>query len=114
MATTKLNILRDINGIPSYTLQQSTVTYTSLMSANTAQSVVAPTDAPGYIVVIGISNGADVLVSVNGAAVIPTSTFSTSTSAVNKAQTYVKSGGTVSVITPEDDVICGLEFYAIQ
>ena len=114
MATTKLNILRDINGIPSYTLQQSTVAYTVLLSANTAQNVTAPTDAPGYMVVIGVSNGADILVSVNGTAVIPTGAISSSTTAVNKAQTYVKSGGVVSVITPEDDVICGLEFYAIQ
>ena len=114
MSTTKLQIIPDINGIPSYTLPQSSVIYTGLLAANVAQSVTAPTDASRYMVRIGVSNGADVLVSVNGTATIPSSTISVSTTEINIAQTYVSSGGTVSVITPEDDVIVSLGFYAIQ
>ena len=111
--TTKLNIIRDIGGIPSYTLPQSNVIYTALLSANTEQHVTAPIDAPQYVVVIGLSNGSDVMVSVNGTAAIPVGAFGASTSEVNIAQTYVKAGGTVSVISPEDDVIISLAFYAV-
>lgn len=114
MSTTKLQIIPDINGKPSYTLPQSNVIYTGLLAANVAQSVTAPTDSSRYMVRIGVSNGADVLVSVNGTATIPTGAISASATEVNIAQTYVTSGGTVSVITPEDDVIVSLGFYAIQ
>ena len=114
MSTTKLQIIPDINGKPTYTLPQSNVIYTGVLAANVAQSVTAPTDASRYMVRIGVSNGADVLVSVNGAATVPSSTIATSTTEVNIAQTYVTSGGTVSVITPEDDVIVSLGFYAVQ
>lgn len=114
MSTTKLVIIPDINGKPSYTLQQSNVIYSGLLSAEVAQNITAPTDASKYMVRIGVSNGADVLVSVNGTATIPSSSLAASTSEVNIAQTYVNSGGTVSVITPEDDVILTMGFYAVQ
>jgi hypothetical protein len=111
--TTKLNIIRDIGGVPSYTLQQSTVIYTGSLTAHVAQSVVAPTDALSYMVRIGVSNGADVFVSVNGTAVIPTGAPSLSTTELNIAQTYVAAGGTVSIITDTTGVCYSLGFYAI-
>ncbi len=114
MSTTKLQIIPDINGKPSYTLQQSNVIYSGLLAADVAQSVTAPTDASMYMVRIGVSNGADILVSVNGTAAVPSSTLALDTSEVNIAQTYVNAGGTVSVITPEDDVIVTMGFYAVQ
>ena len=113
MATTKLNILRDINGIPSYTLPQSTVIYTGLLSANVAQSVTAPTDAAKYMIRISVSNGSDILVSVTGTAAIPTGSPTASSTEINIAQTYIGAGETISVISPEDDVIYSLGFYAI-
>jgi hypothetical protein len=114
MSTTKLQIIPDINAVPSYTLPQSNVIYTGLLAANVAQSVTAPTDASRYMVRIGVSNGSDILVSVNGTAAVPTDTLDAATTEVNIAQTYVSSGGTVSVITPDDNVIVSLGFYAIQ
>jgi len=114
MSTTKLQIIPDINGKPTYTLPQSNVIYSGLLSADVAQNVTAPTDFPRYMVRVGVSNGADVLISVNGTATVPSSSLSLSTSEVNIAQTYVSSGGTVSVITPEDDVIVTMGFYAVQ
>lgn len=113
MNTTKLNIIRDIGGIPSYTLQQSTLIYTGKLTAHVAQSVVAPTDALSYMVRIGASNGGDIFVSVNGAAVMPTGAPSTSTTELNIAQTYVAAGGTVSIITDTDGICYSLGFYAI-
>ena len=113
MATTKLLIIPDISGKPSYTLQQSNVIYTGLLSAGVAQSITAPTDAAQYMVRISISNGADVLVSVNGAAAIPVGAFGTSTTEINIAQTYVAAGGTVSLISPQSNVICSVGFYAV-
>lgn len=112
MTCTKLNIIKDMNGIPSYALPQSNVIYTGLLTANTAQNIVAPTDATTYLVRIGVSNGADIFVSVNGTATVPTGAPSLSTTEVNIAQTYVASGGTVSVITTEDSVSYSLGFYA--
>jgi len=114
MSTTKLQIIPDINGKPTYTLPQSNIIYSGLLAADVAQSVTAPTDASRYMVRIGVSNGADILVSVNGTAAVPTSSLSLSTSEANIAQTYVNAGGTVSVITPEDDVIVTMGFYAVQ
>lgn len=114
MSTTKLVIIPDINGKPSYTLQQSNVIYTGLLAANVAQSVTAPTDASRYMVRIGVSNGSDILVSVNGTATIPTGVFGSSTTEINIAQTYVSAGGVISVITPEDNVMVSLGFYAVQ
>ena len=114
MSTTKLQIIPDINHVPSYTLPQSNVIYSGLLVANAAQGVTAPTDASRYMVRIGVSNGADIYVSVNGTATIPISAASTSTTEVNIAQTYVNAGGTVSVITTEDSVKFSLGFYAIQ
>jgi hypothetical protein len=111
---TKLVIVKDINGIPSYTLQQSNVTYTALLTANVEQHVTAPLDCPTYMVRIGLSNGADIMVSVNGTATIPTGAVSTSTTEVNIAQTYVSAGGTVSVISPQSNVACSLAFYAVS
>lgn len=113
MSTTKLNIIPDINGRPSYALQQSNVIYTGLLTANAAQSVIAPTDSAAYLVRIGVSNGADIYVSVNGAATVPTGSPTSSTTEVNIAQTYVSAGGTVSVITTEDSVSYSLGFYAV-
>jgi hypothetical protein len=113
MVTTKLNIIRDIGGIPSYTLQQSNYIYTGLLTASTPQSVTAPSDASRYMVRIGVSNGADILVSVNGTATIPTGAPSLSTTEVNIAQTYVAAGGTVSVVSPQSAVAYSLGFYAI-
>ena len=72
MTTTKLQIIPDINGKPTYTLPQSNVIYTGVLAANVAQSVTAPTDASRYMVRIGVLNGGDVLVSVNGTATVPT------------------------------------------
>lgn len=112
MTTTRLNIIKDMNGIPSYALPQSNVIYTGLLTANTAQNIVAPTDAITYLVRIGVSNGADIFVSVNGTATVPTGAPSLSTTEVNIAQTYVASGGTVSVITTEDSVSYSLGFYS--
>lgn len=111
--TTKLNIIRDISGVPSYTLPQSNVCYTALLAANVEQHVVAPLDAPRYMVRIGISNGADVMVAVNDTAAIPGGAFSASDSELNIAQTYVEAGGTVSVISPTDDVIVSIAFYGV-
>lgn len=113
MSTTKLNIMRDITGLPSYTLQQSTVIYTGKLSASVAQSVTAPSDSPAYMVRIGVAAGCNIFVSVNGTATIPTGLPGTSTTEVNIAQTYVGSGGTVSVISDSDDVYYSLGFYAI-
>jgi hypothetical protein len=61
---------------------------------------------------IGVMNAADIYVSVNGAAAIPTGAVSTSTTEVNIAQTYVASGGTVSVISPQNNTAYSLGFYA--
>jgi hypothetical protein len=113
MATTKLNIIRDIAGVPSYTLQQSNVIYNGLLSANTEQHVTAPSDASAYMVRVSVSNGADILISVNGTATIPTGLPTLSTSEINIAQTYVGAGGVVSVISPQDDVIYSLGFHAV-
>lgn len=112
--TTKLNIIKDMNGIPSYALAQSNYIYTGLLTASTPQSVTAPTDALRYMVRIGAANGADILVSVNGTATIPSGVPSASTTEVNIAQTYVSAGGTVSIISPEDDVIYSMGFYAVS
>ena len=112
--TTKLTIIKDINGVPSYTLQQSSVIYSGLLVANAAQSVTAPTDASRYMVRIGVSNGADIYVSVNGTATVPIGAVAPSTTEMNIAQTYVAAGGTVSVITTEDSVKFSMGFYAIQ
>ena len=111
---TKLQIIKDLNSIPSYALPQSNYIYTGLLTANTAQSVTAPTDAPYYLVRVGVSNGADIFVSVNGTAAVPTGVPALSTTEVNIAQTYVAAGGTVSVITTEDSVSYSLGFYSVQ
>lgn len=110
--TTKLQIIKDINGIPTYALPQSDYIYTGLLTANTAQSITAPADAARYLVRVGVSNGADIFVSVNGTATVPTGAPALSTTEVNIAQTYVGSGGTVSVITTQDSVSYSLGFYA--
>lgn len=114
MSTTKLQIIPDISGKPTYTLPQSNVIYTGLLAANVAQSVTAPTDSPRYMVRIGVSNGSDIMVSVSGTAAVPIDTLELAITEINIAQTYVSSGGTVSVITPNDNVIVSLGFYAVQ
>jgi hypothetical protein len=114
MATTKLNIIRDINGLPSYTLPQSNIVYADILSANVAQNIVAPTDAAKYMVRVSVSNGSDILISVTGTAAIPNGSATVLGTEINIAQTYVEAGGTVSVISPEDDVIYSLGFYAVE
>jgi hypothetical protein len=59
MSTTKLQIIPDINGRPTYVIPQSNVIYTGLLSASEQQSITAPADAPAYAVIIGVANGAD-------------------------------------------------------
>lgn len=113
MATTKLQIIKDINGVPTYALPQSDYIYTGLLTANTVQSITAPSDAARYLVRIGVSNGADIYVAVNGVATVPTGSPTLSNTEVNIAQTYVSAGGTVSVITTEDSVCYSLGFYAV-
>lgn len=114
MATTKLQIIPDINGKPTYTLPQSNVIYSGLLASGEEQNITAPTDAAMYMVRIGVANGADILVSVNGAAEIPDTSATSSTTEINIAQTYVAAGGTVSVTSPQDDVIFSLGFYAVS
>jgi len=114
MATTRLQIIPDLGGTPTYTLPQSNYIYSGVLSSGVAQNVTAPTDSARYMVRIGVANGADILVSVNGTADIPSEPSVASTTEVNIAQTYVNSGGTVSVISPQDDVIYSLGFYALS
>lgn len=111
--TTKLNIIRDIGGIPSYTLQQSSVIYTGKLTAGVPQSIVAPTDAATYMVRIGVAIGADIFVSVHGTAALPTGSPTLSTTEINIAQTYVAAGGTISIMSDAASAYYSLGFYAV-
>jgi len=114
MATTKLNIIKDINGTVAYLLPQSNALFTAALTANVAQSVTAPTDAIAYGMVVGVSNGIDIYISVNGTATIPTGVFAPSNTAQNIAQRYVNAGDVISFLTPSSGATISVEFYAIQ
>jgi hypothetical protein len=114
MGTTKLSIIRDINGLISYTLPQSNVIYTGLLTINVAQTITAPTDALAYVVRLGSAAGADIFISIGGSATIPTGSPTLSTTEVNIAQFYVDAGETISIISSEDKISYSMGFYAIS
>jgi len=111
--TTALNIIKDINGIPSYTLQQSKVIYTGKLTAGVPQSITAPSDAKYYMVRIGVTIGADIFVSVNGTATLPTGAPTLSATEINIAQTYVAAGGTISIMSDAASAYYSLGFYSV-
>ena len=114
MATTRFNVIKDDNGTVGYLLPQSNTLYSALLVADTPQSITAPTDFPRYGIVIGVSNGVDLYMSVNGTATVPSGSFALGNTSLNIAQRYVAAGDTISFVTPGDGVVVTVEFYAIR
>lgn len=112
--TTKFSMISDINGDVTYTLLQSTVIYSAVMTPDVVQNITAPTEALRYAVRISWTHGSDIYVATDGNdAVIPTTPFALSNTEPNIEQVFVRAGGNVSIVTNTVGARCSVGFYAI-
>ena len=117
MKMTVFNMTRDVNGFNGFGLPFSNSKYQCLLLADVEQMLVVPTtgrsDYPNVLAVFSADPGDSVWVSLNETATVPAGAFAASTSELNPAARYVKSGDVLSFITSDTIDQVGVIFYAV-
>lgn len=115
MGTTKFNMTRDISGQNGFGVMPSNVKKGVLLAQNVAQTFTAPTDYPRYIAIITTTPGANVFAAYNTTATAFSGTAGDVTSELLPVGREVKSGDTISVLTPDAaGAYVGCVFYTVM
>jgi hypothetical protein len=108
--TTKLTILKDVNGNVLYSIPFSNKNYSTSLSANVAQSLAVPGDA--QIAVFSFSGGSDVWVNNTTTAALPGGAFSSSANVLNPVIRPVVGDSTLSFISGGSATV-NVSFYTL-
>jgi hypothetical protein len=98
---TKFLMSRDVAGYNGFGLPMTLDAVSGIMAAGVAQSVAVPDTYPNWIAIFTYTPGASVWVDTFTTAVAPTGAFSATTSELNPAARFVKSGDVLSLITSD-------------
>ena len=116
MSTTKMNMVRDINGYVTFGLSDSNLKYSiALRAADGPQSFTLPADSAFYELNFSIAPGGAVWVSFNGqnAETPVANTFTATNSSLNPVGRRVPKNTVISVVTNDALVEVGIEIYAV-
>lgn len=111
--TTKLNMIRDMNGFNTFGLPFCDDKFSMQLSVGVAQSITVPGNFQKWLAIFFQDSGSNIWVSLNTTATYPTGSVSAATSEENPTARLVIAGDTLSFITPEDGTKCGVCLYAI-
>ena len=113
--TTKMIMIKDINGAVTYGLPfcDAEYSFTGLLAANVAQSVTVPVGSDKYLAIFAYSTGGETWVANNATAVIPSGAVGSSVSQLNPVARQVKAADVLSLITPDTACRFWVAFYAI-
>ena len=99
--STKLSLTRDINSYNAFGIFPTYDIFAGSLAANTAQSIVVPSNQQYWLAIFTFSPGDNVWVDFSGAAAVPTGTVGAVTSVLNPAGRQVLAGSTISFITAD-------------
>lgn len=112
---TKFKMTRDINGYNGFGLVPANNIYGVNLAQNIAQTIVTvPGDFQNWIAIFSVDPGLRIFAAYNTAATSYTGTAGTVTSELNPIAWQVKSGDTISVLTPDTACYVGVKLYAIS
>jgi|SRR6185503_10185011 len=114
----KLNLLRDIQGVPTqanHLRPFAPVRESVTLSASTAASFTVPASHQNWALFISCSPTVSVWVSINSTAAVPAgATFAATTSVKNPPGLLVQAGDVISVISATASTDVGLELYPLS
>jgi len=112
--TTKLVLVKDINGNVTYGIPVSDSAYNTTLMSGTAQNFPVP--ATATLALITWTSGADIFVNPYGTAVAPTGAVATTTSYMNPIQRLipVNGNGDLSILTTATSAYVEVSFYQGQ
>jgi hypothetical protein len=112
---TILNLTKDAGGRDTFLRRPSTIIKSGVLAAGVEQHFTIPSEFPRYNILFSYSAGASVWISINGTAVVPTSTIADTNSEQNPVGYQLLAGDVVSIITSDtaSDLI-GITLYAVQ
>lgn len=114
---TKFSMTRDINGYNGFGLIQSDTKYGVLLAQNVEQNVVVGGFNARYLAIFAYEPGTNTFVVISSAgtlATVFTGSLGIITSELNPVAREVKSGDTISIITPDANANVGISLYAIS
>jgi hypothetical protein len=112
-----LNIVRDINGVPTYATRFDSISKQSMvLTTGAEQTVTVPSTGfsshQNLVAVISPEIGANVWVALNATAAVPTGAAASTTSEHNPGAKYVKPGDVLHFISSDSSATVGIVFYA--
>jgi hypothetical protein len=113
--STKLSMTKDINGYNAFGIIPTYDIYAGSLAANTAQSIVVPSNNQYWLAIFSYTPGANIWVDFTVAATVPTTTVGSVSVVLNPSGRQVKGGSTISFITSDTTLpwIC-IELQAIN
>jgi hypothetical protein len=113
--STKLILIRDINGYVTYGIPFATDQWGGFLAANVEQHFTVPSNYQVWQIDFSIQPGSSIWVAHNQTAVLPTATFGPVNCELNPAARLAYAGDLISMLTSDstNDWI-GVTLYAIQ
>ena len=113
---TSMILGRDINGIVSHSISfgDGVSDFSMLLALDVAQIVTIPSYAKEYDVIFSYEPGGEVWVAKNAIAAYPVGAVAITSSHQNPVARQVKAGDTLSFITPNTAVRCGVIIRATR
>ena len=109
--TTKLTVLKDINGNVFYAIPFSDHAYNTTLAEGTAQTIPVPGDA--VIAIFTWTSGTDIFVSTTGTATLPEGSVALTASYMNPITRPVSGVTNLSIITPNTQAYIEVSFYTL-
>ncbi len=110
--TTIFNMARDVNGYVAYAPSFAEDSFHTTLAANTPQYFTVPSTFKNWVAVFSFTPGISVWVANNSTPVVPSSSFSSTTSELNPGTRAVMAGDVIGFICAEA-VQIGISLYAI-
>jgi hypothetical protein len=114
----KMNMTRDVSGFNAFGLVPTDFMYTGVLgTGDAAQSITVSSAFPyeNYLAVFSYTPGANVFVSVNDTAAIPSGNLALDTSELNPSARQVKAGDSISLINADAaDVYATVLLYVVN
>lgn len=109
--STKLSMLRDINGFCTFGLTPADDKQNAILAATTAQTFTVPATITNAAAIFYFAPGSSVWVAHNDTATLPSSSVSTANSEGNPTVWKVKGGDTISMVTNDTTAEVGVKYY---
>jgi hypothetical protein len=110
--STKINLIRDINGFVTYGIETAYNKVSALIATTDDESFTVPSNYPYWLAIFSLPAGSEVWVSINNNAAAPSSGFSATDSELNPAVRYLKAGDVVNLLNPTaNSVRVGVSLY---